>query len=167
MKKLLISLAIIFTFISPIQEARAVDAKSKAFLVMCAYGTVGGSLLGFASMAFGTNSRAIAQGASLGLYAGIIFGGYVISSHRSPGDPVDDYEQDSYGQPGMDQGYPPADGGGFGAPPPPADDGGFFGAPNRAMEINDLMVKNFRPMSEKRGNLNAPPIYLNFYNSTF
>ncbi len=169
MKKLLISLAIVLTLITPTQEAKAIDPKTKAFLVMCAYGTVGGSLLGFASMAFGTNSRAIAQGASLGLYAGIIFGGYVISSHRSPGDPVEDeYEQDPYGQPGMNQGYPDGGGGGFGAPPPQdADDGGFFGAPNRAMEINDLMVKNFRPLNEKRGNLNAPPIYLNFYHSSF
>lgn len=170
MKKLLISLTIAFTLVSPVNKAFAMEPKTKAFLVMCAYGTVGGSLLGFASMAFGTNSRAIAQGASLGLYAGIIFGGYVISSHRDPNAPVDEYEQDSYGQPPpMDQGYPPP-GGGFGAPPPPEEEGGgggFFGSPNRAMEINDRFVKNFRPLNEKRGQLNAPPVYLNLYNSTF
>lgn len=168
MKKLLISLAIVLTLITPTQEAKAIDPKAKAFLVMCAYGTVGGSLLGFASMAFGSNSRAIAQGASLGLYAGIIFGGYVISSHRNPGDPVDEYEQDPYGQsaPVDQDGYPPS--GGFGSPAPPADDeGGFFGSPNRVMEINDLMVKNFKPLDAKRGNFTAPPIYLNFYNTTF
>ena len=39
-------------------------------------------MLGMASMAFGTTSRAIAQGASLGLYAGIIFGTYVLVSHH-------------------------------------------------------------------------------------
>jgi hypothetical protein len=32
-------------------------------------------------MAFGNSSRAIAQGASLGLYAGIFFGSYVLLSH--------------------------------------------------------------------------------------
>ena len=85
------SLAIMFTLITPTKEAQAIEPKTKAFLVMCAYGTVGGALLGFASMAFGTNSRAIAQGASLGLYAGIIFGGYVISSHRDLNTPVEEF----------------------------------------------------------------------------
>lgn len=170
MKKLLISLAIAFTLITPTQKAQAIEPKTKAFLVMCAYGTVGGALLGFASMAFGTNSRAIAQGASLGLYAGIIFGGYVISSHRDPNAPVDEYEQDPYGAPPMDQGYPPpGGGGGFGAPAPEDDGGGsgFFGSPNRVIEINDKFVRNFRPLNEKRGHLNAPPVYVNLYHSTF
>lgn len=166
MKKLLISLALVLTFILPTSKAHALDPKSKAFLVMCAYGTVGGSLLGFASMAFGTNSRAIAQGASLGLYAGIIFGGYVISSHRDPNAPIDEYEQDPYGA--SPTGYPPEEGGIFGAPPPEDDGGGgFFGAPNRVQEINFNMVRNFRPLGTKRGHLNAPPVYINFYHSTF
>jgi hypothetical protein len=55
--------------------------KVKTFLTIAAYGTAGGALLGLASLAFGTNGRAIAQGASLGLYAGILFGGYVLVSH--------------------------------------------------------------------------------------
>lgn len=177
MKKLLISLAIIFTFITPVQKAHALNPKTKAFLVMCAYGTVGGSLLGFASMAFGTNSRAIAQGASLGLYAGIIFGGYVISSHRDPNAPVDEYSNDPYyGQPAGDPGYPPADnsGGGYGYPPAndgsSSDDsssGGFFGTSNRVMEINQDYMNSVRSFSKKRGNMYVPRIYLNLYHATF
>ncbi len=48
---------------------------------MALYGTVGGALLGTASMAYGNNSRAIFQGASLGLYAGLLFGAYVILTY--------------------------------------------------------------------------------------
>lgn len=170
MKKLLISLAVVFTLVMPSQKAHAMDPKTKAFLVMCAYGTVGGSLLGFASMAFGTNSRSIAQGASLGLYAGIIFGGYVVSSHNTAkaGGMNDGYDQqDPYGAPPVDPGYP-GGGGGFGAPPPPRDDdGGFFGAPNRAFQINQKLVRNFRDLDTKRENFHVPPVYVSFYNSTF
>jgi hypothetical protein len=71
------------TFVSP-REARAeVPVKAKAFLTIVAYGTAGGAILGAASTAFGTSTRAIAQGASLGLYAGIIFGTYVLVSHHN------------------------------------------------------------------------------------
>lgn len=58
-----------------------VDPKTKAFLVISGYGATGGALLGLASMAFGAKPRAIAQGASLGLYAGLLFAGYVLYTH--------------------------------------------------------------------------------------
>lgn len=51
-------------------------------MTIAGYGAASGALLGAASMAFGTSTRAIAQGASLGLYAGIIFGTYVLVSHH-------------------------------------------------------------------------------------
>jgi hypothetical protein len=57
------------------------DPKLKALGSMALYGTVGGFLLGTASLAFGTEPRTIAKGASLGLYAGLLFGGYVVVSH--------------------------------------------------------------------------------------
>lgn len=137
------------------------DPKTKAFLVVCAYGTVGGALLGFASLAFGTNSRAVAQGASLGLYAGIIFGAYVLTSYQTPGQPDYDsypetYPTDQYPPPA----YPPA--GGYGAPAP-QDDGGFFSSPRRVIEINQELIQNF---GAKKGT-NAPPIYLNLLNMQF
>ena len=145
----------------PNQKAHALDAKAKAFMVITTYGTVGGALLGFATMAFGSNSRAIAQGASLGLYAGIAFGAYVISSH---GNPQDSYsEDDPYGDPqsGPPPGYGPpgsSDNGGFGAPPPEDNSGGFFGSPERVYEINDDMIYNYR-LKNKKGRKN-PAFYL-------
>jgi hypothetical protein len=75
--------------------------KAKAFMIVCGYGTVGGALLGFASLAFGKKPRAIAQGASLGLYAGIIFGAYIVLSYEQPafdqGPYYDDYGDDPFG----------------------------------------------------------------------
>lgn len=65
------------------QEARAeIPVKARAFLTITGYGAAGGALLGLATMAFGNSSRAVAQGASLGLYAGLLFGTYVLVSHH-------------------------------------------------------------------------------------
>lgn len=165
MKKLLIISLLCFGLVFPSNKAHAMDPKAKAFLVVCGYGTVGGALLGFASLAFGTNSRAVAQGASLGLYTGIIFGAYVLTSYNQsvgPQDPIDTYPQayppeGGYPPPG---GYPPS--GGFGAPIPPEDDGGFFGAPRRVEEINSKLIQNFGTKK-----LAAPPIYMNLLNIQF
>lgn len=63
-------------------RAHSIDPRTKAVLTMAAYGTAGGALLGTASLAFGTKGRAVAIGASLGLYAGIIFGSYIVLEHR-------------------------------------------------------------------------------------
>lgn len=155
-----------FALIFPSQKAHALDPKAKAFLVVCGYGTVGGALLGFASLAFGTNSRAVAQGASLGLYTGIIFGAYVLTSYPGQGQSEPQPEMDTY--PTYPDPYAPGGGypspGGYGAPvPPPEDGGGFFGSPRRVDEINAELIQNFRP---KRGS-SAPPIYLNLLNVAF
>jgi len=157
MKKLILSLLIVFTLAAPINKAHAVDAKGKAFLIICTYGTVGGALLGFATMAFGTNSRAIAQGASLGLYAGIAFGSYVIFSHQRSLDVDPEMDEDQGPPPGFD------DQGGFGAPPP-EDSGGFFDSPQRTLEINNDLVYNYKL---KKGRNSAPPIYLPLVNIVF
>jgi len=190
MKKLILVLFIIGTLINP-SKSYALDPKAKAFGVMCGYGTVGGALLGFASMAFGANSRAIAQGASLGLYAGIIFGAYVLTSYNNPNSP-DNYndpyappENDpyaapgGYGDPAGGYGAPPANGGygqpapggygnpggngGYGAPPPPPEEGGFFGPPNRAMEIQSDYLNNYKIKKGAR----TPPVYMNLINVNF
>ncbi len=93
---LAISLITSFGFAS---NAYAIDAKAKALATMALYGTVGGAMLGTASLAFGTSERSIAVGASLGLYAGLLFGGYVVLTHAAkknnwnlggPGDYFDD-----------------------------------------------------------------------------
>lgn len=161
--KYLVIALICFGLVTPANRAHAMDPKTKAFLVVAGYGTVGGALLGFASLAFGTNSRAVAQGASLGLYAGIIFGAYVLTSYNN-GQPEYDFKEPEYPvesyPPGG--GYPPPTG--YGAPPPPpADDGGFFGSPRRVDEINDDLVQGF---GQKKG-ANLPPIYMNLLNIQF
>jgi len=60
---------------------------------MAGYGVASGALLGFASMAFGQSSRAVAQGASLGLYAGLLFGAFILVSHHQK--QVGSYEDNS------------------------------------------------------------------------
>jgi hypothetical protein len=69
--------------VAPPSARAELPPKARAFLTVTGYGTAGGALLGAASMAFGTSSRAVAQGASLGLYAGILFGTYVLVSHHN------------------------------------------------------------------------------------
>ncbi|MCK5882051.1 MAG: hypothetical protein KAG61_00060, partial [Bacteriovoracaceae bacterium] len=81
-KTLLIALALITSFTAA-SNAYAIDAKAKALAAMALYGTVGGAMLGTASLAFGTSERSIAVGGSLGLYAGLIFGGYVVLTHAA------------------------------------------------------------------------------------
>ena len=85
MRKILIMLLASVISLSALRpsEARAeLPVKARAFLTMAGYGSAGGALLGVASMAFGGSTRSVAQGASLGLYAGIIFGTYVLVSHH-------------------------------------------------------------------------------------
>ena len=57
------------------------DQKVKVFLTTTAYGTAAGAVLGLTSLVFKYRPRRVAQGASLGLYAGILFGAYVIYTH--------------------------------------------------------------------------------------
>lgn len=80
---ILVSFFIFFFSITVSKNAFAIDSRVKAVIVMSGYGTAGGALLGLSSyVLFRTSPRAIAQGASLGLYAGILFGGYIIGSHE-------------------------------------------------------------------------------------
>lgn len=54
----------------------------KDFVVSCSYGVLAGTLVGAATLAFsdkpGDNLNKVARGASLGLYAGILLGAYVV-----------------------------------------------------------------------------------------
>lgn len=66
------------------QSAHAeMNPRVKALATMAVYGTVGGTLLGTASLAFDADGRAVAVGASLGLYAGLLFGGYIVGMHAA------------------------------------------------------------------------------------
>lgn len=79
LKKLLI--VFIFAFGAAAPAKAELDVRIKALGAMALYGTVGGALLGTASLAFGADGRSVAKGASLGLYAGLLFGSYVVVSH--------------------------------------------------------------------------------------
>jgi hypothetical protein len=73
----------IFLIGLPLQKVQAqVDPRGKMVGMMALYGTVGGTLLGTASLAFGTEGRSVAKGASIGLYAGLLFGAFVVTSHH-------------------------------------------------------------------------------------
>jgi hypothetical protein len=102
LKKVFIIALTLFLFTGTVRNAHAnFDPRIKALGIMALYGTVGGALLGTASLAFGTSGRAIAKGASLGLYSGLLFGGYVVISHamnkrkaEAPEAPQQDYYPD-------------------------------------------------------------------------
>jgi hypothetical protein len=101
MRKICLTLCLIFTVSS---NSFALDPKVKTVALMSTYGTIGGALLGTASLAFGAKGRAIPIGASLGLYAGLIFGTYVIVTHEMKKNnynyPVDEsYYPDTSGSP--------------------------------------------------------------------
>lgn len=97
MKKYFISILLCFTLFFS-SSAFALDPKVKILGTMAGYGVVGGALLGTASMAFDAGPRAIAKGASLGLYAGLLFGGYIILSYemKKRGYGNDSQQQDYY-----------------------------------------------------------------------
>ncbi len=65
-------------------KAQSIDPKGKVLGSVVGFGVVGGALLGMASKAFDNSDsfgRATAKGASIGLYAGLLFGGYILISH--------------------------------------------------------------------------------------
>lgn len=156
MKQLISAFLIVltFTFLSPQKAQAEIPVKAKAFMTIVGYGTAGGAILGAASMAFGTSTRAVAQGASLGLYAGIIFGTYVLVSHAqsrqgyysddsSPYKESNDIYSDEYNE---------EEGGGDEKPRQ-----GFF---NRMEDAHTKLAPK-----EKGGNI--PPLYLNLFQYQF
>lgn len=81
MKKYLIALSVTFSLLFS-TNSYALDPKLKMVATMAGYGVVGGALLGTATLAFGAGGRSIAKGASLGLYAGLLFGGYILINYE-------------------------------------------------------------------------------------
>ena len=76
--RLFVTLLTLGLTISP--AARAGEA-GREFITSCTYGTLAGTLVGAASLAFtkhpGNSLNQVARGASLGLYTGILLGAYV------------------------------------------------------------------------------------------
>jgi hypothetical protein len=82
-KKTLTRALLVLTLISSMAIPQTVRAEPMhEFIMSCAYGVLAGTLVGAASLAFtekpGDNLNNIARGASLGLYAGIVLGLYVV-----------------------------------------------------------------------------------------
>ena len=101
-KKIFFIIALTFLTFKPVSaQAFDIDPRVKTFLIMNAYGAVGGLLLGGATLAFDAPGRAPFIGASLGLYAGLIFGSYVVITHKIEEDrrlnPQNYIEDDSAG----------------------------------------------------------------------
>lgn len=158
MKKSFCTLLVVLFTLSLMKpsEARAeIPVKAKAFMTIVGYGTAGGALLGAASLAFGGSTRNIAQGASLGLYAGVLFGTYVLISHHqkrygsyddrsSPYQDSSDIYSDEYRE---DEG---------GSSDAEAGRGGFF-------ERYEVIQQKF---ANKRGS-KMPPLQLNLFQYNF
>ena len=163
-KNLSLLLVLIVTlFFLNTQEAKAqIPPKAKAFITICAYGAGGGAMLGMASMAFGMSSRAIAQGASLGLYAGIFFGTYVLVSHHQKrfgqyDDKSSPYQDstDVYGDEYQDGEGGSGDG---------EAQGGFF---DRFQVLQEkLQVESFS-LGQKRKGSSMPPLQINLIQYNF
>lgn len=159
-----LALFITLAVVKPQTAQAEVPVKAKAFLTIAGYGAAGGAMLGLASMAFGQSSRAVAQGASLGLYAGILFGGYVLLAHHQKqmgtyDDNSSPYQEstDVYGDE-----YNSEEGGSD------RDDrskrGGFF---DRFEVMQDHMNnQSFTFASEKKKNA-LPPIHMNIIQYNF
>ncbi len=147
MKKLS-SLFIALTLLGPLvysQPAKAMSPKTKAFMFLTLQGAGAGALLGAASIPlFDTDSKAIFQGASLGLYAGILFGGYVLWSHGAR-------NSSNYGQ--QDDYYD--DGNGYGS----GEDDGYFDEEQTQRSSLDFY-------DTKKGSYSAP-FYMNLVHYTF
>jgi hypothetical protein len=163
LRRLLFACLVVTTLVSPGNARAQMPPKAKAFMMVTAYGAGGGAILGLASMAFGTSSRAIAQGASLGLYAGILFGTYILVSHHnrrqgqyddrsSPyregeGDEYEDYSDD----PGAAEG-----------------DAGRFDSSVRGLAPNGLhaSVNAYRVFETKKGG-QLPPLQMTLVSWNF
>lgn len=154
---LFLAITFVCSVMAPNRAQAEMPAKAKAMLTIVGYGTAGGALLGAASMAFGNSTRAVAQGASLGLYAGIIFGSYILISHhqRSVGryeDNSSPYQEsrDIYGDD-----YRSDEGGAA-----PDEDKGREGFFERMQTIQ------WKFQAEKKGG-QMPPLYMNLIQYNF
>jgi hypothetical protein len=81
-------LAFLFVLLTLAPPSRADDAHE--FIMSASYGLIAGTFIGVASLAFesqpGLSLNNVARGASLGLYAGILLGLYVVFAVPDPSD---------------------------------------------------------------------------------
>lgn len=98
MKRILYFFLLSFSLLSFSLKSQAAS-ESKEFVMSCTYGVLAGTLVGAATLAFesqpGDKLYKVARGASLGLYAGIALGLYVVYGVPDPS------EVDYYDVPGL------------------------------------------------------------------
>lgn len=96
---------VVLLLFSNLSLAQGNGTSGKEFVMSCTYGVLAGTLVGAATLAFedqpGDNLNKVARGASLGLYAGILLGFYVVYGVSD-----DEPEYDQY----IEQGLPPVEG---------------------------------------------------------
>ncbi len=131
--------------------------KAKAFLTIVGYGAGSGALIGLASMAFGYSTRAVAQGTSLGLYGGIIFGSYILFSHHQK--KMGNYEDSNSPYQESSDIYGDEYGDGEGGDGGEGSDGGNFFTRIKTMEMK------FEPKTKSGGNF--PPLSVNLLHFEF
>ncbi len=112
---------------------------------MAGYGVVGGALLGTATLAFGAGGRSIAKGASIGLYAGLLFGGYIIFNYEM--------KKRGFGEEQKEDYYPDSSS--------PYEEEQSL---RRAIDINEYQLAQF---DQKKDPKSDPLIYMNFLNYSF
>lgn len=112
---------------------------------MAGYGVVGGALLGTATLAFGAGGRSIAKGASLGLYAGLLFGGYIILNYEM--------KKRGFGEEQKEDYYPDSSS--------PYEDEQTF---RKAIDIGEYQLAQF---DQKKDPKSDPLFYMNFLNYEF
>ncbi len=155
-KKLIIALSI-FGFLTFNTQAQ-MDARTRAVITMALYGTVGGALLGTAALAFDADGRSVAIGASVGLYTGLLFGGYVVGTHymkkKRRMNPV---PQRNY--------YPDTDSSPYENPEGGYDEQGYF--MNKA-DLSELEVATApADISQRKSPMQKPTYYINLLNYQF
>lgn len=93
--KHLLTIVLVLGLAVPVQAEPA-----KEFMTTCIFGTLAGTIVGAATLAFtdkpGDNLNNIARGASIGLYAGILLGAYVLYVVPS-GDEEEESSEESEG----------------------------------------------------------------------
>lgn len=97
--RIILSLSVLALSLSAPAQVKS-QSNMATFLKSCAYGTVGGAVLGLASMAVSENPSGkmsnVARGASLGLYAGIAYGFYSIDQKKEQSSNIDLGEESSF-----------------------------------------------------------------------
>jgi hypothetical protein len=177
-RTVIISFALAMALLVPLSANAQMDPRAKALGRLALYGTVGGGLLGVAALAFDAPGRSPFVGMSLGLYAGIIFGSYVVITHAvkkhreslPPGEGDDEYYPETPDSPyefGGEEGYYEDEGGGGEAP---AEEGGGEQFWNPYWEMQRTSINfgklNRKPRSDQM-NTSSPTIYLNLLRITF